>query len=369
MTGGAHVRDFVTETIQLPEAQVWSESLPLFPRARLPLGLGLDLSTEARAGQVRRLFDTDLDEPSYEAWRVHVQERLYAPFNVGDVRVSPFVGVNWNGYYDRTDGGDDGARGAIEAGVRADLQLHRDWDVRGGPFALDGLRHVIEIDGGAFVRTFGWDDGDDVPYFDRIDQQYDGKDVTLEVRNRLETRRAVGKQLRNAPLLDLRLRASWWPDDVGPYGRRGPGEGEAWLLAEVVPQRAWVTGTGLMSFQDPEVERGSVGVLWAPRDDLFVGAGVRHVRDELLAPWANVYWRWSPKWGLSLSGIQDVEEGDASYYQARFLRFSPDHVLVFGLTVKDDGRDVGVFFDFMPAIGGQTLSTPFDPRERIDLSP
>jgi hypothetical protein len=245
--------------------------------------------------------------------------------------------------------------------------LHRDFDAYGGPFALDGLRHVIDFDLGVGARTWGFEEGDDVPEFDRLDQERDGAAVTLEVRNRIETRRLVGKHLQNAPLMDLRVRASWWENS--PYGREDPGEVEAWLLAEIVPQRAWVTGTGLASMHDPALEHGSLGVLWAPRDDLFLGVGVRQVRDELLAPWANVYWRWAEKWALSASGMQDIHDGDISYYQARVLRFSPDHVLTFGLNVKDDGSDIGVFFDFTPAIGGKMLDHPFNPRESIDFAP
>src|SRR4029453_8652580 len=110
-------------------------------------------------------------QDGYESTRADVTERLYAPFNVGDLRVSPFVGARWTRYYERTDGGDDVSRGAMEAGVHGNLQFHRDFGPYGGPWALDGLRHVIDVDGGVYSRFLDVYDPADVPYFDRVDQE------------------------------------------------------------------------------------------------------------------------------------------------------------------------------------------------------
>src|SRR5207244_10146637 len=116
-----------------------------------------------------RRFDDLLPDADYEAWRVDLNERIYAPFDLGDVRVSPFVGFHGTGYYDRTDGGPDVTRAAMEAGIRADLQLHRDFDVYGGCWALDGLRHVIDLDAGFFSRFLDDHGAQDVPFFDRLE--------------------------------------------------------------------------------------------------------------------------------------------------------------------------------------------------------
>jgi hypothetical protein len=300
---------------------------------------------------------------------VVVRERLYAPFSVGDLRVSPFVGGAFTGYYDRTDGGEDLTRAALEAGVRANLQFHRDFEVLGGPWALDGLRHVIDADLEAYGRFLDSTDADEAPFFDRVEPEEDRTEVALDLRSRWETRRAYGKRRQNVPVADVRVRAAWWPDGIGPYGRRGPGEVQAWGVGEVSPRRVWVAGGARVTLEDPALERGVFGVLAEPTDDLWVAAGVSQVRDEVLAPWVDAYWRWSPKWAARLGVLYDLEDADVRTYRLTFLRFSADHVFQFGLTVSDAGEDVGLFVDFLPAVDGEPLRSPFDPRETVEVGP
>ena len=317
---GAHLRDFVTETIEQPGVALWSESMPLGETSG-PVRLAFDLSSAATISRIGRRFDEELPDRDYDAFRIDVTERVYAPFDVGDVRVSPFVGVRYTGWFDRTDGGDDLDRTALEAGVRANLQLHRDFAVAGGRWRLDGLRHVIDLDVGAFARGSGGVDRDEVPYFDRVDGEESRTEFFVEVRNRLETRRVAARntggaragegagERRNSTLADLRIKGSFWPDEIGPYGRRGPGQIEMWGMAEIAPDAAWLRGEAVIGLEGATFRHWSLGAQWSPSDVVSAAVGVRHVQDEVLAPWFEVYRRWNEKWGVRFSGIRDFDSG------------------------------------------------------------
>jgi len=373
LTAGLHVRDFRTETVEQPALALWSESLPLGETTG-PLRLAFDLSSAATVGRLVRRIDEDLGREGYEALRADVRERVYAPFDVGDVRISPFVGLAWSGWFERTDGGDDLANTALETGVRANLELHRDFALAGGPWRLDGLRHVVELDVGAYARGFSAYDRGDPPVFDRVEVVEDRTDLFVEVRNRFETRRVtgdrfVGREARNATIADLRVRGAFWPGEVGPYGRRGPGEIETWGMAEITPDSTWIRGESAIELGDATLRHASIGVQYAPSDELSVATGMRFVRNEIFAPWFEVFDRWNEKWGTRISGIRDFDSRAGANLKLSILRFSDDHLIELGASIRDDGRDAGVFVSFHPAIGGTPLSSPFDPRESIDFTP
>ena len=365
-TAGMHLRDFVTESVAQPAVDLWSESVPLVPGSRR---FGVDLSSAASAARLVRRFDEALDLEGYEAFRLDVTERLYAPFDLGDVRVSPFFGFRGTGYYDRTDGGDDVTRTALEAGVRANLQLHRDFAAFGGPWSLDGLRHVVDLDAGAYARFSDSASPDDVPFFDRVDAEESRTEVFVQVSTRIETRREAFGVRRNASLFDGTLRLSGWPDRIGPYGKRGTGELEARFEAMLAPDRLWLRGDSVASLEGAAFEHSSLALEYSPHEDLEIGAGIRHVHKEVLAPWADVYWRWSEKWAARASVIRDFESGRAETARFSVIRFSEDHSIELGFSIRNGGDDFGVVLDLQPLIGGTPLRSPFDPRDRIDFSP
>lgn len=375
LTMKGHARAFETETLEQPGVALWSESLPLGETTG-PLDLAFDLSSAATVTRLARRFDEVLSDRDYEALRADVTERVYAPFDVGDVRISPFVGARWTGYFDRSDGGRDVSRMALEAGARANLELHRDFAMGGGAWRLDGLRHIVDLDVGSYGRTYDGTDPSDVPFFDRVDVEESRSEVFVEVRNRLETRRVVGAdrrgnggERRNATLADLRIRGSFWPEGVGPYGDRGPGVINLWGMAEIAPDRAWIRGESIVGLEGRTVRHSSIGIQWSPEDAVSIAVGARHVQDETLAPWFEVYGKWNEKWGARINGIRDFNSGTGPAFRLSLLRFSDDHLFEFGMKVSDSGRDTGVFLNFQPSIGGEPLVSPFDPRETIDYTP
>ncbi len=375
LTVGARLRDFVTETLEQPSLSIWSESVPLGETSG-PLRAAFDLSTAVSIARLARRFDDETTDEDYEALRATVSERVYAPFDVGDVRVSPYVGVRLAAYFDRTDGGEDVTRTALETGVRANLQLHRDYALAGGTWRLDGLRHVIDFDLGGYARALDPVDPSEVPFFDRVDLEEDRTEVFLEMRNRLETRRVLradrngdGGERGNATLADFRIRGSYWPDGVGPYGRRGPGEIMTWGMAEISPDRAWIRGESAIGLGGATFRHWSLGAQWSPEDAISAAIGVRHVQGEVLAPWGEVFGKWNEKWGARFNAIRDFDSSVRWNCRLSLMRFSDDHLFEIGASVRDNGEDVGIFVSFHPAIGGQPLTSPFDPREAIDYTP
>jgi len=339
------------------------------------VGPGADRSSVVSGGRLVRWTDKALGTRPLEAERLVLTERLYAPFSAGDVRISPFVGGVGTAYFDRSDGGDDVVRGALEAGVRANLELHRDFAAYGGPWALDGLRHTIDLDAGFYARFADTGNPGDVPALDVVETERDRTEAFLEARTRTETRRVVtgpgGKASvrENATLFDASVRVSLWPESVGPYGKTGPGEVQAWVRAEVLPRKMWVRADSVSSLERSAFEHSSVGVEYTPNEDLDLSAGIRHVHAEDLAPWFDGYWRWNEKWGVRLEALKDFERARADSLRLVLLRFSPDHIFDFGITVRHGGNDLGVVFDVLPAIGGDPLKAPYEPHDQVAREP
>jgi hypothetical protein len=367
ITGKAHLRDYVTETTEQPQVKVWSESLPLTHGRP-----ALDLSSVVRAGWLTRKFDDEVDDAiDYSARRIDVEERVYAPFDLRDLKVSPFVGARVTDYAQRSDGGPDVTRSAGEAGLHANLQLHKDYDVFGGPLGLDGARHVVDLDGGVFARF--WDDTkpEDVPFFDLVDEEETRTEVFFQVRSRLDTRRLQAFGGRgNATVVDLAARLSLWPDGRGPYGQRGDGELKTTLAAELLPDVLTTRGEAVWSFDPSTLDRASIGATWTPDEWFSVGAGIRHVRDDVRAFWVDSFVRWNEKWGARVSIVHDFAKGTRNQtLKVSVLRFGLDHMLAFGVTARHGGDDLSVFLDFSPAIGGTPTDAPFISHEDLDLEP
>jgi hypothetical protein len=137
----------------------------------------------------------------------------------------------------------------------------------------------------------------------------------------------------------------------------------------LLPDTLWLRGDSIASLEGAALEHSSLALEWSPNEDLAVGAGIRHVHQEVLAPWIDVYWRWSEKWAARVSAIRDYESGRAETIRASLIRFGDDHSIEFGLALRNGGDDVGIIIELQPLIGGTPLRSPFGPRDRIDFTP
>jgi hypothetical protein len=360
LTAKPHVRDFVTETEELPQAGLWVASLPILASS-VAGGPALDLSTVTRAGYLKRRFDEDLATDSYGAWRVTTETLANLAFSLGDMRVSSWAGLSGAGYLDRDDGGEDLARTALLAGARANLQFHRTFAARGGPFELDGLRHVVDADLGFAGRFLDTADPSKVPFFDLEDAEEERSVAQLALTNRLQTRDRGGVRT----LVDLETALRIFPDEIGPDGRDTPGEVDIHLRGE--PAAGWfVGGDGDFDFHLGNFEHAGFGVGVIPAAGLSVAAGARFVKGESFAPGFDLSWRWSEKYGLRWFQAYEFGEGE-NITRLLLRRYSPDHVILFGISLRGD--DVDFEFSINPAIGGVPEGSDRGFRDQPDLDP
>ena len=364
LTGKWHEREFVTETVEAPQAALWVGSVPLLtPTSRG--GLGVDLTSVSGLGRLGRRFDRALPTASYDALRADTDTRLNAGVDVGDLRLSGFAGVSADSYQERSDGAQDLTRTALLAGLQANLQLQRVFPGRGGVFELDGLRHVADVDALLFGRFFDSANPTDVPFFDEREQQEQRTQVTLRARNRLQTRRGSDRPPRD--LLDLETSFSYYVVDVAPYLQDNPWSFDWALRGEpkadgrlIVGAEGWVDGdVGL------RVLTAAVG--YRPIERLDLAVAYRYLKDEAAAPLVSASWRWSERYEVRVTESFNFRD-ERNFFRIIFRRFSQDHIWSFGVSLRD-ADDVGFALDFRPIIGGATGATPSVFESEVDLDP
>jgi hypothetical protein len=360
LVGKAHVRDFVTETTEEPQASAWIASVPIVEPAHRG-GLAFDVTSVSKAGRMARRFADGVLQSDYEAVRLATATLVHGAVDVADVRLTGWAGPSAAWYGERTDGGPDVTRAALLAGVRANLQMWRVYPAQGGPFRLDGLRHVVDWDLLYGGRYFDTRDVDEVPFFDRVEQDEVSAGI-LRVRNRLQTHDRGGA-IR--PVLDLEVAGKWFPDGRNAYGVETPAEIDFVLRSNPRPD-VYVGGEGTFDVGDGRFRDGWLGVGTRPADNLAFFTGIRWVQDAYFAPVLDLWWRWSEKYGLRFYESYDFR-GDENTMRLVFRRYSLDHVLEFGFTAVD-ADDVSLELSVAPAIGGRPPDWS-GLREQPDLDP
>jgi hypothetical protein len=364
LTGKWHERDFVTETVEGPELGLWVGSVPLLtPSSRG--GLGVDFTSVSSLGHLGRRFDEATGTIPYEALRADTDTRLNAGLNVGDLRLSGFTGISADSYQERTDGADDLTRTALLAGIQANLQLQRVFPGHGGPFQLDGVRHVADLDALVFGRFLDSARPEDVPFFDEREQQQQRSQVTLRARNRLQTRRGAGLAPRD--LLDLETNFSYYVDDVAPYLQDTPWSLDWALRGEPQANRRVIVGSEGWVDGDIGLRALTAAVGYRPMERLDLAVAYRYLKDEAVAPLVQASWRWSERYEVRVTESFNFRD-DSNFFRILFRRFSQDHVWSFGVSLRDTD-DVGFALDFRPAIGGATGATPSVFESEVDLDP
>jgi hypothetical protein len=364
LTGKWHQRDFVTETVEAPEAGFWVGSVPILaPGARG--GLGIDLVSQNRAGWLERRFDDAVAATDYAALRVDTDTRLAAGLTLGDVRLSGFTGVAATGYGERDDGGEDLVRTALLAGARANVQLHRVYGAAGGFFALDGLRHVLDVDGWAAGRFLDSANADEVPYFDEREEVEQRTEVGVKLRQRFQTRRAKGGAPRDVVDLDTAFR--YYVDDVAPYLQREPWSLDWTLRGELKPDARLLVGTQGVVFGDGGLFSMTAGVGVQPVERVSVALAYRYLQGEAAAPLLQAAWRWSEKYELRASESYNIRD-ESNDLRVVLRRFSADHVWSFGVRMRD-ADDFSLVLDFRPAFGGAVGRGGNFFENEIDLDP
>lgn len=345
LTGKWHQRNFITETTELPELGFWTSAIPIVtPRRRG--AVAVDVVSTTQAGFLQRRHAAGEDLPDYQATRLRTRTTANVGVDVGDVRLSGYAGFDGAGYLTRSregQGQPDLWRGALVTGVRANLQLHRTWETRGGIFQLNRLRHIIDVDVGFQGRYFDDTDPLEAPFFDYRDLTRDNTTGEVRLRNRLQTRGKTG-QIRN--VMDLNISYLHFVDDQGPQLVDVPGWLDVYLRAQP-RERLFVAGEGDWDLGAGVLDKGYFGGGYQG-DDLSVALGIRYIRDEAVAPVIDLSWRFSEKYGIRVREQYDFK-ADENYSRIVMGRYSRDHAFFFGVSGR--GTELAFQFNFVTTVG------------------
>ena len=121
-------------------------------------------------------------------------------------------------------------------------------------------------------------------------------------------------------------------DDVGPYGIEAPGEIDYQLRGQP-RERMFLGGEGRWDLGAGEFYRASIGGGGQPHERVAFFTGLRYVRGEATAPFVDVAWRWSEKYGFRLLEQYDFKNDEN---RTRFVlgRYSADHAWFFGFSYR-----------------------------------
>ena len=98
--------------------------------------------TEVGRLNLRTDDDLNLNSPDAVA-RYDSAHELSWPFEVGPVRLDPFVWGDLSYFSDQQGSNHSVARAAGAAGLRAAMNFYRTFDIQSDTFALDGVRHIL----------------------------------------------------------------------------------------------------------------------------------------------------------------------------------------------------------------------------------
>ncbi|MEK7866607.1 MAG: hypothetical protein AAB434_07965 [Planctomycetota bacterium] len=146
--------------------------------------------SEVSQAKVRPDDQLHLNDPT--VFRADSLNDLSAPFDLGPVMLTPFVGGRVSAFSEGTGTRETIDRAIFSTGARAFFQANRvydaDWDLVG----LHGLRHIFELEA-RYTGNLAMNEGpDDLIQVDQVEQADLFEEVYLEMRNRFQTHGAGG---------------------------------------------------------------------------------------------------------------------------------------------------------------------------------
>lgn len=208
--------DFTTQTERFPDFSYFRAGQPVFGAANWYAEYRTGFVRYRPADQTFRelLRDGALDSSGTTA-RVVTRNELTAPFDLGDVRLVPFV-VSRSGLWD--DSPEDGGIGRYfgSYGIRSSGYLWRVYpDVRSEMFDIHGVRHVIKPDITAWASHTNVDSQELYPFDETVEQIDEIDGVSVGVRQRWQTKRGVGANRRTVDVFTLDVEAGAFNDATG----------------------------------------------------------------------------------------------------------------------------------------------------------
>ena len=246
-----------------------------------------------------------------ETRRLDVRSEIRRPLVASRwLNVIPSAGVRWTRW--TSSNLDEEDRSILSAGIEAATRFSRVFDVKSDAFAIDGLRHVVDLRGdysGLFDSSL---DPADVPLsLDATDGLGDREVVTLSMGHRLQTRQSTNDRERLYRLgartvAELRLDALYYPEAA----RDNSGDEWGDLYSELVLHASggWSVFGESRHHLGLGVNRGkNFGLRWLEADQGLFELSWRNrpeYQETLLAGGRFVA---SPRWDLGLFVEYDLD--------------------------------------------------------------
>ncbi|MCB9833501.1 MAG: LPS assembly protein LptD [Planctomycetes bacterium] len=318
-----------------------------------PMTLYYDAGWEVSRSRLR--YDDFLDRNDRDAFRADLDNGLSAPFFAGPVKLEPFVGMRYTHYSNGALGSASIDRVGFLYGLRATTELARSFDLQGGLFDLEGLRHIImpEIE---YLRITGVsEDLVDVIQFDRLDRLDEYEVIRLGLRNRLQTIWHIDGEDRVVDFLDLDLEWSFFPKAERDNRGEELGNLDLDLMLRLDPRFTWLVDFEY-SFRLDTMEIFNTTLGWAASPEFQLALGYRRYVDVNDVGLIQAQWRPTERLGFRLDLGYDFEDDEFQDTRLTLVRYGVDWVFEVELDWdKSEGFGFGI------SISPRAL---FDPRLR-----
>ena len=377
LSGKFHNDDFRTETTEEPEGilrrtgapatAAWTRFLPLDQ---------LTYSMDFRAGAYQRRFDEDLGVGGDRIVRQDAVFRAEGVKWVGPIALSPLVTAGATARQgEETPGAEpDTTRADLAWGVRAKLEARGDFNsAKSRLFLLDGLRHLVSLEGLGYDRWTVTEEPAGASAFDRVDLLDEVKVGVVRFRNRLQTMRGG----RRVDWIDLELRGLWFPDglegqtsplrfkeegleearfqdflgeekyrSVPQSGRAGASEGD---LRVRLRENLYLIGEGEYEPDLDALRTAAAGVRWFQVPTFSVYAGNRRIKGDsnIWTVTADTYV--SDRWAVRFVQQTDFLNDDGLKSEVRLRRVLHDFVFEFGVEVDHTTDDTTISLALVPS--------------------
>ncbi|MEM9558910.1 MAG: LPS assembly protein LptD [Planctomycetota bacterium] len=331
-------------------------------------------------GASRRAFGTEPDESLGDALRAQgfsedviarfdTRHELNAQFDLGPVRVTPFVVGRLTAYDtdfsafspDET----DSARLWGAAGVTLATQIQRvDDGVASRMFDLHRMRHIIEPSITIWAGESNIEREDLPVYDDDVEDLLTGTSVRVGLDQTWQTKRGGPGRWRSVDVFRLDTEYVWTSDDAGRTDAipryltfrpelSNPGEyfavRGAWQASEVVG----LAGETIYDLESSQQARTSAGVVVDHTDDFSTSAEFRFINpaDATYGTFTARY-RLTDKYEVRLGSTYNFRVDDFQNVSSEFYREFPNGVISLVLSYDSIRDETSFGFNFRPNIGG-----------------
>lgn len=307
------------------------------------------LDATVRVSKNRLEIDEDLETGARGTWRVDLDALLEYPVPVGPFTLTPFAGPRYTWYEEDLFERRDEDRIGVTAGATLALQAFRIYDVFGGLFDLDGLRHVVypEL---TFRNTSGVRlHPDELIPFDEVDAFDNTQSFELSVRNLFQTvrHRTDGATVEN--VIDLDSRVAYFPN----AGRDHDGEPWSNLVNDLIVRFSddlQIATDAETNFYGRGMEIWNAAVGYTPSRDFQAYAGFRHFHDTYDAVFLQGNHRLDEKWLLTIESSYDFRDDRGLDHRFVLSRIGHDWVFQFGFKADVGENDYGFSISFEPRL-------------------